>query len=73
MGHINNFCVKELSNAHYAATLYHEIMQATPSVKTASVAATKTEEATPATEGEAKEEAADEWNRDTNIHYVGIL
>ena len=32
MGSINNFCVKEIKNAHYAATLYHEIMQATPSV-----------------------------------------
>ena len=32
MQHVNNFCVKEIGNAHFSATLYHEIMQATPSI-----------------------------------------
>jgi hypothetical protein len=32
MGHVNRFCVKEITNAHFAATLYHEIMLATPTV-----------------------------------------
>ena len=41
MAHVNNFCVKEITNAHYSATLYHEIMQATPSI-----APSKTEEDT---------------------------
>jgi len=63
MGHINNFCVKEITNAHYAATLYHEIMQSTPSVNTPATITTDTkkeEEVTPATDGEKKEEATDE-------------
>jgi hypothetical protein len=59
MGHINNFCVKEIGNAHYAATLYHEIMQATPNVATSSATETKEEDATPATDGEKKEEEAE--------------
>ena len=35
MSHVNKFCVKEITNAHFAATLYHEIMQATPTVMAA--------------------------------------
>lgn len=48
MSHVNKFCVKEITNAHFAATLYHEIMRATPTVMAAQkeIDATKKEEAT---------------------------
>ena len=28
MKSLNNFCVKEITNAHFIATLYHDIMEA---------------------------------------------
>ena len=33
MKSLNNFCVKEITNAHFLATLYHDILEAAPSSK----------------------------------------
>jgi hypothetical protein len=51
--------VKEITNAHYAATLYHEILEATPkdeSVKKEDDAEEKKEEATDGKEDPDKQE-----------------
>ena len=56
MQHVNNFCVKEITNAHYSATLYHEIMQATPSI-----APSKTEEIDIHPEIPTTDEETAEW------------